>query len=201
MDPADISSLNELLDRIAALGVTTDYDRIGLKPNQREIKSPPVTHLVVVVEERADNTSSPKLKTRYVRVSKPLKPGTLPLDGTSRPPNSKSDIESREHLDLPGPESVTSEILQALNIDVGRDSNFSPPTHHNQYSPSNSGPPDIYDLMYVRQQPQETVHHFWARFLLVKNKIKDCCDDDVISVFHRNCTDEGIQNALDNRHI
>ena len=37
MDPMELSSLNELLDRIAALGVTTDYDRIGLKPDQREI--------------------------------------------------------------------------------------------------------------------------------------------------------------------
>ena len=26
MDPMELSSLNELLDRIAALGVTTDYD-------------------------------------------------------------------------------------------------------------------------------------------------------------------------------
>ena len=43
MDPMELSSLNELLDRIAALGVTTDYDRIGLKPDQREINSPPVT--------------------------------------------------------------------------------------------------------------------------------------------------------------
>ena len=33
MDPADISSLNELLDRIATLGVSTDYGRIGLKPD------------------------------------------------------------------------------------------------------------------------------------------------------------------------
>ena len=30
MDPMELSSLNELLDRITALGVTTDYDRIGL---------------------------------------------------------------------------------------------------------------------------------------------------------------------------
>ena len=36
MDPAELSSLNELLDRIAALGVASDYDRIGLKPNQRD---------------------------------------------------------------------------------------------------------------------------------------------------------------------
>ena len=51
MDPMELSSLNELLDRIAALGVATDYDRIGLKPDQREINSPPVTHHIVVVEE------------------------------------------------------------------------------------------------------------------------------------------------------
>ena len=31
MDPTELSSLNELLDRITALGVATDYDRIGLK--------------------------------------------------------------------------------------------------------------------------------------------------------------------------
>ena len=43
LDPIELSSLKELLDRIAALGVTTDYDRIGLKPDQREINSPPVT--------------------------------------------------------------------------------------------------------------------------------------------------------------
>ena len=33
MDRIELSSLNELLDRIAALGVATDYDRIGLKPD------------------------------------------------------------------------------------------------------------------------------------------------------------------------
>ena len=37
MDPTKLLSLNELLDRIAALGVAKDYDRIGLKPDQREI--------------------------------------------------------------------------------------------------------------------------------------------------------------------
>ena len=44
MDPAELSSLNELLDRIAAMGVAIDYDQIGLKPDQREIKSPLITH-------------------------------------------------------------------------------------------------------------------------------------------------------------
>ena len=44
MVPMELSSLNELLDRIAALGVTIAYDRIGLKPDLREMNSPPVTH-------------------------------------------------------------------------------------------------------------------------------------------------------------
>ena len=52
LDPMELSSVNELLDRIAALGVATDYDQIGLKPDPREIDSPQVTHHVAVVEEQ-----------------------------------------------------------------------------------------------------------------------------------------------------
>ena len=44
LDPMELSSINELLDRFTALGVATDYDQIGPKPDQREIKSPPITH-------------------------------------------------------------------------------------------------------------------------------------------------------------
>ena len=51
MDQANISSLSELLDHIAALGVSTYYGWIGLKPDQREINHPTITHLVVVVKE------------------------------------------------------------------------------------------------------------------------------------------------------
>ena len=40
LDPIELSSVNELLDRIAALGVATDYDQIGPKPDLREINSP-----------------------------------------------------------------------------------------------------------------------------------------------------------------
>ena len=36
LDPMELSSLNELLDRIAALGVAMDYDQIGPKPDPRE---------------------------------------------------------------------------------------------------------------------------------------------------------------------
>ena len=55
MDPTKLSSLNELLDRMAALGVATDYDRVGLKPDQREIKTPPITHQIAVVKERIED--------------------------------------------------------------------------------------------------------------------------------------------------
>ena len=58
MDSMELASLNELLDRITAPAVATDYDRIGLKPDQREINSPPVTHHVAVVEEQCGDLSS-----------------------------------------------------------------------------------------------------------------------------------------------
>ena len=40
LDPMELSSLNDLLDRIAALGVATDYDQVGPKPDLRVINSP-----------------------------------------------------------------------------------------------------------------------------------------------------------------
>ena len=41
--------------------------RSGLKPDQREINSPPVTHQIAVVEEQCSNSSS-ILRTNYVRI-------------------------------------------------------------------------------------------------------------------------------------
>ena len=77
MDLTELLSLNELLDRIVALGVATDYDRIGLKPDQREIESPPITHQIAVVEEQCDDSSS-TLRMNYVRVSEPTEPDDNP---------------------------------------------------------------------------------------------------------------------------
>ena len=108
MDPMELSSLNELLDRIAALGVTTDYDRIGLKPDQREINSPSVTHHVAVVEEQCGNSSS-ILRTNYVRIPELSEPETrlreditqaLNLESGSRPNLSGNTLEpERSQLD------------------------------------------------------------------------------------------------------
>ena len=75
MDPMELASLNELLDRIAALGVAMDYDRIGLKPDQREINSPPVTHQIAVAEEQCGDSSS-ILRTNYVRIPELSEPDT-----------------------------------------------------------------------------------------------------------------------------
>ena len=75
MDPIELSSLNELLDCITALGVATDYDRIGLKPDQRDIRSPPATHEIAVVEE--PHTGCPSTLTmNYVRITELFEPNT-----------------------------------------------------------------------------------------------------------------------------
>ena len=110
MDPTDVSSLNELLDRIAALGVSTDYDLIGLKPDEREIISPPVTHLVTVVEEQVEGTAPPMLKTNYVRISELYEPDAH-LRETIRPPNIEPGFEPKNSQDTPNPRPLNSEIL------------------------------------------------------------------------------------------
>ena len=106
------------------------------------------------------------------------------------PPNIESDDKPKKSVDIPEPELLSSEVLQTPDPKLGQDSDFKPPTH-----------PDISALMGIRHQSQEMVHHFWARFLLVKDKIEDCRDEDAISAFHNNCMDEGILNAINRRRI
>ena len=55
--------------------------------------------------------------------------------------------------------------------------------------------------MYIWQQSRQTVHHFWARFLLVMTKVKDCREEDTISFFCKYCTGKGILNAISRRDI
>ena len=85
MDPMELWLLSELLDRMAALGVATDYDRVGLKPDQREIKTPPITHQIAVVEEQSN--SSTILKTNYVRIADLEEPDIFRQKSMSLPPN------------------------------------------------------------------------------------------------------------------
>ena len=93
-------------------------------------------------------------------------------------------------VDIPEPNLLSSEDLQTPDPKLGQGSDLNPPTH-----------PNTSALMSIQQQSQETVHHFWARFLLVKDKVKDCRDEDAISWFHNNCTNKGILNAINRRRI
>ena len=77
LDPMELSSINELLDCIVSLGVATDYDQIGSKPDLREINSPQVTHHVAVVEGQCSDPSS-ILRTSYVRF--PIPPSRIPAE-------------------------------------------------------------------------------------------------------------------------
>ena len=189
MDPMELSSLNELLDRIAALGVTTDYDRIGFKPDQRDIKSPPVSHEIAVVEEpHMDYPST--LRTNYVWISKLSEPDTRLREDMTQTSNLELGCGPKTLGNIPEPELPSSEAPLPLGVRSGQNLDLNPPTH-----------PDLCHLSHIRQEPQETVHHYWARFLLVINKVKDCREEDAISLFCKNCTNEGILNAISRRDI
>ena len=135
----ELASLKELLDRIAALGVTTDYDRIGLKPDRREINSPPVTHHIAVVEEQCGDLSS-ILRTNYVRIPELSEP-----DACSREDNIQSlNLESASGPGLAGntPESELPKLETPRPLDPrsGRGLDSIPPTH-----------PNTSDLSHIRQ--------------------------------------------------
>ena len=185
----ELSSLNELLDRFAALGITTDYDQIGSKPDLREINSPLVTHHVGVVEGQCGDPSS-ILRTSYVRIPDPSKPDTRGGGDITHDLNLKSgdgldSLDSIQESKLP-----SSETPWPLGLRLGEVSDLIPPTH-----------PYISDLSQIRQEHEETVHHYRARFLLVMNRIKDCREEDAISFFCNNCTDKGILNEISRRDI
>ena len=173
---------------MTALGVATDYDRVGLKPDQREIKTPRITHQIAIVEEGSN--SSTILKTNYVRISDLEGPDILWQKGMFHPPNMELHYEPKKSVDIPKPELSGPVDLQTPDPKSGQGSDLIPPTH-----------PDIDALMSINQKSQETVHHFWARFLLVKDKVKACRDEDVIAAFCNNYADEGILNAINRRRI
>ena len=115
MDPMELSSLNELLDRIAALGVATDYDQIGLKPGQRDIRSPPATHEIAVVEEpHTDRPST--LRTNYVRITKLLDPKTCSKEDMIQVPDLESGIGPKKLGGTPDPELSGSEPPMPLGV-------------------------------------------------------------------------------------
>ena len=185
----ELSFVNELLDRIAALGLATDYNQIGLKPDPREIDSPQVSHHVAVVEEQSGDSSS-VLKTSYVRTPEPSMPDSRGGTDVDQALNLKSGIGPDSLDNVQQSKLPNSEIFRPLSLKMGRVPDSIPPTH-----------PDICDLSQIRQEPTETVHHYWARFLLVMDRIKDCREENAISIFCNNCTDEEILNPVSRHEI
>ena len=121
----------------------------------------------------------------YVRISEIKDMDTRPRKDVPRTLNLELNGGPEKLVDIPQTKLLSSEVSQTPDPKLGQGSDLNPPTH-----------PDTRDLIHIRQQSQETVHHFWARFLLVKNKVKDCRDEDAISAFCNNCTDEEILNAI-----
>ena len=148
MDPMELFSLNELLDRIAALGVATDYDRTGLKPDQRDIRSPPATHEIAVVEEpHADYPSI--LKTNYVRITEFSEPNTHPKDYMTQATDIESGAGPKVSGNTPDPE------LSGLVLPV-------PPGVRSDQNPdsANDAHPELNCLSCITQGSQETIHHY-----------------------------------------
>ena len=100
-------------------------------------------------------------------------------------PNLELGIGPKKLGDIPNPELSGSGLRAPLG--VGSDQN--PDSANNTY-------PDLNCLSRIRQEPQESVHHYWARFLLALNKVKDCREENMVSLFCKNCTDEGLLNAI-----
>ena len=148
LDPIELSSVNELLDCIAALGVTTDYDQIGLKPDLREINSPQVTHHVAIVEAQCGDSSS-ILRTSYIRIPDPSKPDTRGGEDVTQDLNLESGngLDSLDNIQESKLQS--SEAPWPLSLRLGEVLDLIPPTHSN-----------ISDLSQIRKKPEETVHHY-----------------------------------------
>ena len=126
LDPMELASINELLDRIAALGVATDFDQIGLKTDLREINSPQATNHVTVVEEQRDDSSS-MLKTSYVRIPDPFMPDSRGGTDVNQVLNLKSGIgpdllDNIQQSKLPNPETS-----RPLSLRLGGVPNLIPP--------------------------------------------------------------------------
>ena len=123
----ELSSLNELLDRIATLGVTTDYDRIRLKPDQREINSPPITHHVAVVEEQRGDSSS-ILRTNYVRIPELSEPDTRLREDMAQAPNLESGSGPEKLGNITESELPSSGAPLPLGLKSGQGMDLNQPT-------------------------------------------------------------------------
>ena len=166
-----------------------DYDRIGLKPDQRDIKSLPATHEIAVVEEPHKDYPS-ILRTNYVWITELSEPNTYSKEDMTRVSDLESGIGPKRLGNTPDPELLGSEPPMPSGAGPDQNPDSTDDTH-----------PDLNRLSHIRQEPQETVHRYWAKFLLALNKVEDCHKEDVVSLFCKNCTNKGLLNAISRRDI
>ena len=57
-------------------------------------------------------------------------------------------------------------------------------------------PPDADDLSHIIQQPGESAHKLWNKFLTKKNQIVDCTDAKALAAFKHNIRDERLARHL-----
>ena len=129
-------------------------------------------------------------RTNYVQIRELSEQDTRSREDTALTLNPESGRIPNPQGNIPEPELPRSETPLPRDHRLGQGLDLNPPTH-----------PDTNDLSHIRQAPQETVHHYWARFLLVMNKVKDCREEDAISFFCNNCTDKGVLNAISRRDV
>ena len=130
------------------------------------------------------------MRTNYVRIPALSEPDTRLREDVAQALNLESGNGPQILGNILEPELPSSGAPLPLGLRSDQDVDLSLPTHL-----------DTSDLSHIRQEPQETVHHFWARFLLVMSKVKDCREEDAISFFCKNCMDRGILNAISRRDI
>ena len=130
------------------------------------------------------------LRTNYVWITELSEPNTHPKEYVSQVPDLESGAGPRGLGNTPDPKLSGS----ALPVPPGVKSDQNPDS-------ANDARLDLIHLSRIRQEPQETVHRYWARFLLALNKVKDCHKEDVVSLFWRNCTNKGLLNAISRRDI
>ena len=142
-----------------------------------------------MVDEQYGDPSS-ILRTSYVRIPDSSMPDSRGGEDVTQALNLKSGSRLDALDNIQEPKLPSSETSWPLSLRLDGVPDLIPPAH-----------PNISDIPQIRQEPAETVHHYWARFLLVMNRIKDCREEDAITFFRNNCTDKGILNAVSRREI
>ena len=112
------------------------------------------------------------MRNNYVRIPELSELDTRLREDITQTLNLESGSGPDSLGNIPESELPRSETPRPLGLRSGRGPDSNPPTH-----------PDINYLSHIRQEPHETVHHYWARFLLVMNKVKDYREEDAVSLF------------------